>query len=306
MTIEAGASDASAVGTGGISSDVGNGDAGAPIDAPAVDQGGQIDDMMEVFGEDIKREDKKDGKDNLDKANDGATKPDKQTDKDDSPAESEEVKTLKEQLAELQETVNNLKNPPAEKKDDIVIDADALKTQIDVLQKDLVSEYIKDDDHYNAIIDDRNKMNSLLKDVQNDTLQGVLRAIPKVISGMVSQQVHLFTKTAEFYKANPDLKAHAQTVGAVIDDVASKNPKLSLDEVLAVVGGDGKDDDGEVRRRLKLKKKAEDKVVVKDEPVRRAQNNARTAHVRQPSGQEVVLSGVEKEIADMLDMAEGT
>jgi hypothetical protein len=100
----------------------------------------------------------------------------------------------------------------------------------------------------------------------------------------------------EFYKANPDLVEHRAKVGELIDETSAKNPGWDLDKVLTHVGGKG-EDIGEVRRVLGLKKKAEK--VAENSNIRRP-SFARPSHVKKP-GTEMKLTGVEKEIADMID-----
>jgi hypothetical protein len=167
-----------------------------------------------------------------------------------------------------------------------------------------VSEYVKDDGEFDAIVEDRSKFNNLLKQVQTDAIQAVLRALPKVTTGIVSQSIYLYQKTADFYKEHPDLRPHGKVVGAVIDEVHSEHPDWTLDDVLKFVGGDGDKDIGEVRRRLKLKAQAADKAKDDNDKRRRPPNTDRAAHVRTPDNKVIKLSGIEKEISEMLEAVE--
>jgi Cdc6-like AAA superfamily ATPase len=164
------------------------------------------------------------------------------------------------------------------------------------LKKTLSDTFVVDDETYEEIFTDRSKLNALLKTVQNDTVQGIMTTIPKILGAIIPQYVYIHAKTHEFYSNNPDLIDHRQSVGKIIDDVAAKNPKWSLDEVLEFVGGK-EGDDGEVRRRLNLKKKAVEKA--EKEQIKRP-SFVKPAHVRQGKD-EVKLTGIAKEINDMID-----
>ena len=290
-------------------------DAGVPADKGQVDQ---IVEMLDAFVGPEKKEEKPiDGKDDKDKKEESGekdeldkSKKDKE-DKEDKKEDKEEpdkVTALEAKIAELTEKMTALSSEkkPGEEKP-VENEETSLKEQLEEINKDLVGEYIKDDAEYDTIVESREKMNTLLKTVQTDTLQGVLRSIPKVLGSIVSKQIFLYNKTADFYRANSDLKEHGKLVGSIIDETAEKNPSWDLDKVLEYVGGktgeDGKVvDDGEVRRRLKLKKKAQDNAAKENSQQRNVYRDpaARTAHVRQPSDT-IKLTGIEKEISDMLN-----
>jgi len=282
----------------------------------APDQSSGIAAMMESLG--IETVDKKpeensgeqDTDKDKDKDKDKEADEDNKDDADDKKQEAspemqailDENESLKRKIAELTEGKKSTEKKDDEKANVPDIDEESLKKQLEETSKDLVSEYIKDDTEFDAIIEDRAKFNDMLKSVRNDGIQAVLRSIPKVVTGMISQQIYLYQKTADFYRANPDLREHGAIVGKVIDETVAKNPGMKLDDVLKFVGGDGKDDIGEIRRRLKLKQKAAVSADdINNKQRNRPPNTDRAAHVRQPSSKKLQLTGIEKEINEMLE-----
>ena len=214
------------------------------------------------------------------------------------PPETPQDKRIKELEDKIAELMGKMANPdPAPKNDEELKEAEEayFKERIDEVQKDLVTEYVSDED-YEAVFEKREKLNEVLKKVQSDTLQGVFRSIPRIIATLIPQHITFYNKTAEFYKNNPDLYEHRKTVGQVIDETSAKNPGWNIDKILDFVGGKG-EEVGEVRKRLGLKKQAIK--AAEKENIKRP-SFAKPAHVRQP-GKEVQLTGVQKEIKDMLD-----
>jgi hypothetical protein len=180
---------------------------------------------------------------------------------------------------------------------------DYLTQQLAEVSKDLADQIVADDEEYEEIFTRREKFNEVVKRVQTDTIQGMLRAIPKIIGSMVPQYVQIHKKTSEFYEKNPDLLEHKKTVGKLIDETHSKNPAWDLDKIMDFVGGTG-DDVGAVRKTLGLKRKAEKAAEKANETSRpKAGGNpgfAKTSHVRQPGKQEQPLTGVAAEIDAMI------
>lgn len=229
-------------------------------------------------------------------------KGDKQADKDTS-----ELDQLKAEIAELKGVITSLKDGkvPDKKGEDGEVDNAQLAKTVEDIQKDLTAEYVASDEEFDKIIEDRGNMNALLRKVQADAIQGLLRIFPKIVTGMVTQQTVLVQKTAEFYAKNSDLKKHGKEVGRIIDEAHSQHPDWSLDKVLEFVGGDGNTDIGEVRRQLKLERKAEKKANDSDEQQRhRPPNTDRAAHSRKLGDKTLTLTGIEKEIGDMLNETE--
>ena len=214
-----------------------------------------------------------------------------------------QISNLTEQVAALSQQISALLNSQAKGADAPAKEEqkrDAMEDDFEEVKKDLVSEFVNSDEEYDQTFDKREKMNEILKRVQESSVQGALRAIPKIINKIVPQYVQMYQKTADFYNKHPDLKPHAQFVGQVTNDIVSKNPDWDMDKVFAELGGDDKNL-GEVRKRLGLKKSAET-AAKKDNVTRPAFGKAQSA--RQGSDAAEKLTGVEKEIADMLSTEE--
>lgn len=298
------------------SGDVGSGDASSPVQS-------QIADMLGTFLDD-KASDKEfeDVTKGVDEATDEAGKDAGEEGKDtpavEEPAEKDkaeakpdgegkeatddtrdsQIANLTEQVAALSQQISALLNSQAKPKEEPK--RDTIDDDFEEVKKDLVSEFVNSDEEYDQAFDKREKMNEILKRVQESSVQGVLRAIPKIINKVVPQYVQMYQKTIDFYNKHPDLKPHAQFVGQVTNDIVSKNPDWDMDKVFAALGGDDKDV-GEVRKRLGLKKSAET-AAKKYNVARPAFGKAQSA--RQGVDAAAKLTGVEKEIADMLSTEE--
>lgn len=204
------------------------------------------------------------------------------------------IEDLTNQLQELSQRISQLLNEKAGKEE--VKGSDAEPDDFEEIKKDLVSEFINSEEEFDQAFDKKEKMNEILRRVQESSIQSVLSSIPRIINRIVPQYVQMYQKTNDFYNKHPDLKPHAQFVGQVTNDLVSKNPDWDMDKVFSVLGGDDKDI-GEVRRRLGLKKTAEsaDKKKSASRPAFGKAQSTRT------SGEEVKLTGIEKQIADMLE-----
>lgn len=260
----------------------------------AAEQSSQIEEMFDAIIDETTVDDKEPEGETPDVDEPSGDKPPTSEEPPETP-QDKRIKELEDKIAELMGKMTNPEQPPKsdeELKDD---EEKYFKERIDEVQKDLVSEYVSDED-YEAVFEKREKLNEVLKKVQNDTIQGVFRSIPRIIATMIPQHITFYNKTAEFYKNNPDLYEHRKTVGQVIDETSAKNPGWNIDKILEHVGGKG-EEVGEVRKRLGLKKQAIK--AAEKENIKRP-SFAKPAHVRQP-GKEVQLTGVQKEIKDMLD-----
>ena len=282
-----------------------DGDNKAADDTPvaAQDQVSQIADMMSVFEPSKEDEGKETPEEEIPEEKEDETPPAENEDEEipvvdekEKDERDKEIEALKARIDELAGLIT--KKPEDEKKTD---EGDYFKQQLDALSKDFIPEFINDEEYEN-VFEKREKLNEVLKRVQADTVQGMLRAIPKIIGSMVPQYVAMHSKTVDFYKANPDLLDHRETVGKLIDETAAKNPGWDLDKILGFVGGDGKEDIGEVRRVKKLTKKAE-KAIEKENTAKRGPGFGKVGHVKQPIDNKQ-LTGVNKEIDDMLKVVE--
>lgn len=260
------------------------------------DQMSQMADMMSAF-EPEKTEETSEEKEEQKETQEEQQEEEQTEEKVELTPQEKEIAELKAQVAALTEKLSNPEKAP-EKKEEQQTEEGYFKERLEEVQKDLVSEYVSDDE-YEVVFEKREKLNEVLKRVQSDTLQGVFRSIPKIIASIIPQQVMLYSKTAEFYKENPDLLEHRTKVGELIDKVSAENPGWDLNKVLEHVGGKYGDENdvGALRKTLGLKKKAEKKA--EQSNIRRP-SFAKPSHMKQP-GKEVKLTGINKEIADMMD-----
>ncbi len=178
---------------------------------------------------------------------------------------------------------------------------DSASVEAEEGNKLVAGEFFVDDSEYNDVFESKEAMNKVLTRVYKSAVEGVLRTIPKVINNLVQTQVDIHTRTADFYAKNKDLADMKQFVGVVANDLASKHPDWNLDKLFEELGGNGKDNVGEVRRRLGIKRMQEKKEVVSDRsrkpPFPSRGSGARPAEDKEPN-----LTPLEKEISSLLDI----
>ena len=259
---------------------------------PSASEVDQIAEMLSTFGEEPEKEEAPPKDKEPEKEKEEA--PPKKEEEEELSPQDKKIKELEDKIAELMKKPTE-EPPPKTEEEEKADEEKYYQQRIEDAQKDLAKDYLTDEE-YEQVFEKKDKLNELLKRVQNDTLQGVFRSIPKIIATLIPHHINFYNKTAEFYKNNPDLYEHRKVVGQVIDDLSAKNPGWDLDKLMEEVGG--KDDDiGEVRRKLGLKKQA--LKAAERENVKRP-SFAKPAHVKQPD-KEVKLTGVQKEINDLLD-----
>ena len=114
-------------------------------------------------------------------------------------------------------------------------------------------------------------------------------AIPEVVAKVATLQIELNEAVKDFYKENEDLLPHKGFVGFVANELASKNPEKSREELFKDVGV-------EVRKRLGLEQLA------KREEVKTKRRNpafgTKKGQSRQAPAPE--LGALEKEIDDLI------
>jgi hypothetical protein len=153
--------------------------------------------------------------------------------------------------------------------------------------------YIEDDDKMDEIFRDRDKLNELLVKVRNEGSrlgqEQVLMSIPDVVAKVATMQIELNEAVRDFYKANEDLRPHKEFVGFVANELASKFPEKSRDELFKDVGV-------EVRKRLGLEKLAKRKEVERKR--RNPAFGTKKGQSRQAPAAD--LNELEKEIDDLI------
>lgn len=90
---------------------------------------------------------------------------------------------------------------------------------------------------------------TLTQQSREQTRETILRDIPSVATAVARQQYSMMTTIKDFYTDNKDLVPYQHVVGAVANEVAAKEPSLSIVDALNKTAV-------EVRRRLGLKKAA--------------------------------------------------
>ena len=111
-----------------------------------------------------------------------------------------------------------------------------------------------------------------------------LKAIPEVVKTSVEQQTTLSKKAAMFYVANKDLAQFKGAVASVAQEVSGQHPDWSVDQVF-------EETERETRRRLGLKKTAEQKAIGKPRGFAKGSNSREAG--------KATLSDMEREILEM-------
>ena len=264
--------------------------------------------------EDVKDAQKEENKSDEQKAQD--FEPDTK-DKDKKPEQEEEKEEAEEEAEVEEEDKKEEKKPEKDERDEII---EQLRAQIIELssnkepeqqageekaegkKSELVpGEFFENDEEYDKVFDKKEAMNKVLTRVYQSAVEGVLRTIPQVINNLVQTQIDVYTKTSDFYKKNEDLQKMKQFVGVVANDLAGKHPDWSLEKLFDELGGDGKDNIGEVRKRLGIKVSQEKKEVTNDRkrkpPFPSRGSGARPTEEKQPN-----LTPLEKEIGSLIDL----
>jgi hypothetical protein len=127
-------------------------------------------------------------------------------------------------------------------------------------------------------------METMVSSVRDQTREAVLRDIPAVAQNVARQQLAMMKAVEGFYSDNQDLAPFQHIVGAVANEVTSREPGLTISEALQKT-------EVEVRRRLGLKKAA------MQVPVDRQPAFPKAKTTRKPSAP--VLTGLRADIAAM-------
>lgn len=143
------------------------------------------------------------------------------------------------------------------------------------------------DEDFQASLENKAVFEKLLTTVRDQAVERTVQSIPQLVTTMVKQQLYLNELSREFYQANEDLAGIRPFVGVVANEIASKNPGLKPEEVLAKTAI-------AVRERMALKSK----VVNATPPVSPGlPNPSNRPRVSTPN-----LSGLEKDLADLMEV----
>lgn len=142
--------------------------------------------------------------------------------------------------------------------------------------------FFESEEDLDEMLTDVNKANEFFGNVLAKGQEQVLRALPQLVTKMIEKRAVLQEEALSFYKENEDLRPYGKFVGLVTTELAAEDPTKSIDNLL-------KDVAVEVRKRLKMKKKAV-----------RKKNSAlvdKKSNVRRSGGR---LTDLEKEVADLM------
>lgn len=89
------------------------------------------------------------------------------------------------------------------------------------------------DEDFQASLENKGVFEKLLTTVRDQAVERTVQSIPQLVSNMIKQQLYLNELSREFYQANEDLAGIRPFVGVVANEIASKNPGLKPEEVLA-------------------------------------------------------------------------
>jgi hypothetical protein len=153
------------------------------------------------------------------------------------------------------------------------------------------SIFIKDKAEYDALFEKPELLNEVLNKVADAGGERIIKALPKIIRAVVTQQVEMQTETAKFFTDNKDLLPHRQFASFVANDMIGQNPNWTLTKLYTELGG-------EVRKRLGVKAGAVDKTKGKGTGAFPGTKGGGARQVARGTGQQTPL---EAEIKDLIE-----
>lgn len=116
------------------------------------------------------------------------------------------------------------------------------------------TEPLASEEELSKIIDegDVGALNTVLQRVQTQTAQALVGNLPRILDGMVNQQVTQKQVIDNFYQENDDLVAHKQHVALVGQELAKANPQWDMPTLL-------KETAAEFRKRFNMSKSVKPK-----------------------------------------------
>lgn len=148
---------------------------------------------------------------------------------------------------------------------------------------------ISDEDFQNSL-ESKAAFEKILTSVRDQAVERVVQSIPQLVQNMVKQQIYMNELSREFYQANEDLAGIRPFVGVIANEIASKNPGFTPEQVLENTAT-------AVRERLKLKAKAEAAAPAGPGPGPGLPNSTTRPRAAAPT-----LSGLEKELAELMEI----
>jgi hypothetical protein len=123
--------------------------------------------------------------------------------------------------------------PPKKEGEDEKPKEEELKkeTEIDLSSYDFIKDIDMDDVSSDPQVFNR-ILHDVIKKVQLQTTEQVLRSIPQVVMSQVNQQTYFKRMADKFYEDNPDLVHVRQVVKACTQQVQQTNPEWEIEKVL--------------------------------------------------------------------------
>lgn len=211
-----------------------------------------------------------------------------------SKEESEELKALRAELAELKAKMNGEPSEtasPGEESAPAMPELKAEAVEIDLFGGKKYDEIMEDEGAFTEWA------KNLTARVQEATQESIYKKLPQVIQAYAEQQLEVKSRAKDFYTNHPDLAEHKAEVAKSANLIAQAEPGLDYDQffkkvadharyMLGIDGkktkGDGKEENGKKPSKPALNNKS-------------AKSNSRSA-AKAPD-----LSGIEKDITDMLE-----
>jgi hypothetical protein len=176
-----------------------------------------------------------------------------------------------------------------------------------------VIKFVETEEQFNQILDNVDNFNKFLTQVVrgvhaqavSEAREATLVSIPSLVGNLADQAVNMRLAVRDFFTGNPDLQPYNKYVGFVANEIAAREPELPLDQLFEKLGP-------EVRSRLRLV----DAASLQAPPSPGAGPGAAppaeppafpptAGGPRKPSGADVKLSKMEKEILDMIEATGG-
>jgi hypothetical protein len=158
------------------------------------------------------------------------------------------MKSLKDELDSIKQKLADLSVGKVEEKK--VVADDTPLEDIDFLGSISIDELASDPTKFKQVLNDvyKKAIETAKKEILKSNEQ-LLRSVPDAINYQVETKAKLKKLSEDFYTSNKDLEPFKKVVAVVFEELASKNPGKSFDEIIKGVAP-------EVRSRLNLVKKA--------------------------------------------------
>lgn len=212
--------------------------------------------------------------------------------------EVDELALMKEQnallLKQVEELSGRITNPEkkVEKKVEKEEEKEEEKRELDNIN------FIGEDEKLDDLLDNREKLNSVLNAVRQKTLEHVLGVIapnireniltglPGAVSTQVQHQIYMKESINDFFKEHKTLMPYRKSVGLLANEIAAEKPELKFEEILTETAE-------KAYKTLGLKKE-----VIKNEKEEEASFVEQRSSRRKSSDQR---TGLQKEMDELLD-----